>query len=97
MWDNGSIKNVVIYNSTLVSVTVDGQTQYGGRIVAYDKETGAELWRYEQAAGYWSSPVVIYDENETAYLIQCDRSGIMRLQDPLDGRSALCAGYGLPD
>ncbi len=84
---HGSIENVVIYNSTLVSVTVNGETQYGGRIVAYDKETGAELWRYEQAAGYWSSPVVIYDENETAYLIQCDRSGIMRLQDPLTGKA----------
>ena len=83
---HGSIENVVIYNSTLVPVSVNGETQYGGRIVAYDKETGEELWRYEQAAGYWSSPVVIYDENETAYLIQCDRSGMMRLQDPLTGK-----------
>ena len=81
----GSIADMVIFNQTLVPVEAEGQSVYGGRIVAYDKATGEELWRYEQAAGYWSSPVVIYDEKETAYLIQCDGSGVMRMHDPRTG------------
>jgi len=85
----GSIADMVIFNQTLVPVETEGQSQLGGRIVAYDKATGQELWRYEQAAGYWSSPVVIYDENETAYLIQCDANGIMRMHDPRTG-SIIC-------
>lgn len=85
----GSIKDIVIFNQTLVPVEVDGQSLYGGRIVAYDKATGQELWRYEQAAGYWSSPVVLYDEEENAYLIQCDGNGMMRMHDPSTG-SVIC-------
>lgn len=82
---HGNIADVVIYNSTLLPVTVGGESILGGRIIAYNKETGEELWRYEQANGYWSSPVVVYDENEKAYLIQCDRGGIMRIHDPRTG------------
>ncbi len=86
---HGSIDDMVIFNQTLVPVETEGQSQLGGRIVAYDKATGQELWRHEQAAGYWSSPVVIYDENETAYLIQCDANGIMRMHDARTG-SIIC-------
>ena len=85
----GSISDIVIFNQTLVPVESDGQSVYGGRIVAYDKATGQELWRHEQAAGYWSSPVVIYDEKDNAYLIQCDGNGVMRMHDPRTG-SIIC-------
>jgi outer membrane protein assembly factor BamB len=65
----------------------NGDTKHvnGGRIVCYNKNTGDEVWRYEQEDGYWSSPVVIYDENENAYLIQCDRGGMMRMHDARTG------------
>ncbi len=81
----GKINDLVIYSMTLVPVEVNGVTRNGGRIIAYDKATGAEVWRYEQGAGYWSSPVVIYDEQENAYLLQCDRDGFMRLHDAQTG------------
>ncbi|MDD6887307.1 MAG: hypothetical protein PUE41_02380, partial [bacterium] len=32
-------------------------------------------------ADYWSSPVVVYDETDKAYLIQCDRAGYIKLYD----------------
>lgn len=86
---HGSISDIVIYNSTLLPVTVNGESMLGGRIIAYNKKTGEELWRYEQTDGYWSSPVVVYDEKENAYLIQCDRGGMMRVHDPRDG-TVLC-------
>ncbi len=82
---HGSISDIVIYSSTLLPVTVNGESKLGGRLIAYSKKTGDELWRYEQADGYWSSPVVVYDEKENAYLIQCDRGGMMRIHDPRDG------------
>lgn len=82
---HGNISDLVIYSMTLVPVEVNGATRNGGRIVAYNKTTGAEVWRYEQAAGYWSSPVVIYDKEENAYLIQCDRDGYIRLHDAKTG------------
>ncbi len=85
----GNISDLVIFNQTLVPVTVNGEAMLGGRIIAYNKATGQEAWRYEQAAGYWSSPVVIYDEQNTAYLIQCDRDGIMRMHDAKNG-AVLC-------
>ncbi len=89
------LKDMVIYNSTLVPVTVindageEEQRKIGGRIIAYDKNTGEELWRYEQADGYWSSPVVVYDESGNGYLVQCDRWGIVRIHDPLNGGNVL--------
>jgi hypothetical protein len=87
---HGNISDLVIYNQTLVPVSYtdeNGVTQQGngGRIVCYSKNTGDEVWRYEQKDGYWSSPVVIYDENENAYLIQCDRGGMMRMHDAKNG------------
>lgn len=85
----GNISDIVIFNSTLLPVTVNGETINGALIIAYNKHTSDEVWRYEQAGGYWSSPVVIYDENDRAYLIQCDRSGMMRMHDPADGGKVL--------
>ena len=40
-------------------------------------------WCLEQEgeADYWSSPVVVYDETDKAYLIQCDRAGYIKLYD----------------
>lgn len=87
---HGNISDLVIYSSTLLPVTVNGETKLGARLIAYDKKTGDEVWRYEQENGYWSSPVVVYDENGTAYLIQCDRGGIMRIHDPRSGGKVLC-------
>ncbi len=86
---HGNISDLVIYNATLVPVTYteNGETKTGngGRLVAYNKETGEEVWRYEQYRDYWSSPVVIYDENENAYVLQCDRNGTMRMHDARTG------------
>lgn len=87
---HGAVSDLVIYNATLVPVSYtdeNGEVQQtnGGRIVCYNKNTGDEIWRYEQKDGYWSSPVVIYDENENAYLIQCDRGGMMRMHDVRTG------------
>ncbi|HWR23635.1 MAG TPA: PQQ-binding-like beta-propeller repeat protein [Feifaniaceae bacterium] len=85
----GNISDLVIYNSQLVPVTYtqDGETKAGngGRLIAYSKESGEEVWRYEQYSDFWSSPVVIYDESGDAYVLQCDRNGMMRMFDARTG------------
>ena len=57
----------------------------GGRIVAYDKATGNIIWSFEQTNDYWASPVVVYDAQGKAYLIQCDRGGYVTMYDASSG------------
>lgn len=65
--------------------SASAQYELGGKIVAYDKTTGEVMWTVEQEDDYWASPVVIYDENGKAYLIQCDRAGVVTLYDAATG------------
>lgn len=81
----GNISDLVIFSSTLVPLTAQGSSGKGARLIAYYKDTGEEAWRYEQSAGYWSSPAVLYTEAGDAYVVQCDREGIMRLHDARTG------------
>ncbi len=86
----GSISNLVIFAMTLTPVNVssgDGATAQvnGGLLIAYDKKTGEEVWRHEQTADYWSSPAVTYSEDGSAYIVMCDRSGVMKLHDASNG------------
>lgn len=67
---------------------------YGGKIVAYDRATGAVRWEIKQTgnADYVSSPLVIYNTRGDAYLIACDRDGGIRLYDAArPGENALFA------
>ena len=63
----------------------NGAYSLGGRIVAYDKTTGNIVWSIEQTNDYWASPVVVYDAQGKAYLIQCDRGGIVTFYDASHG------------
>ena len=62
-----------------------GSYTTGGRIVAYDKTTGNIVWSLEQTNDYWASPVVVYDSQGRAFLIQCDRGGYVTLYDASSG------------
>ena len=70
---------------TLPQTNADGSYTIGGRIVAYDKATGAIIWSIEQTNVYWASPVVVYDAQGKAYLIQCDRGGYVTMYDASNG------------
>ena len=82
----GDLQDLVIFACSDVSVTVDGQAQYGGLLVARNKDTGEVVWQVEQISGYWASPVVIYDQNEKGYVLQCDRNGLLRMYDGISGQ-----------
>ena len=69
----------------LPQTNASGTYSTGGRIVAYDKATGNIIWDIEQTNDYWSSPVVVYDPQGKAYLIQCDRGGYVTMYDASSG------------
>lgn len=56
-----------------------------GLLVAIDRNTGKEVWRFEMERYPWSSPVAVYDENGNGYIIQCNQAGDMFLLDGLTG------------
>ena len=56
-----------------------------GLIVALDKETGAEMWRTATDYYAWSSPVAVYDEDGTGYVVLGDSSGKMHFLDGSTG------------
>ncbi len=86
----GKLDNMVIFTSTRVPINyindegVEESRDIGARIVAYDKETGEELWRHEQPDGYWASVVVVYDDEGYGYVVMADRWGIVKVHDPLN-------------
>lgn len=57
-----------------------------GIVVALDKKTGKEVWRYKMKAYAWSSPVAVYDEEGKAYLLQGDSAGTLHLLDARTGK-----------
>lgn len=56
-----------------------------GILVALDKKTGEEVWRYHTGRYVWSSPVDIYDPDGNAYIIVCNSEGDMDLLDARKG------------
>ena len=61
------------------------KTVGSGTLVALDTETGNEVWRWEMNAYAWSSPVAVYDEDGTAYVVVCDSAGNATLLNGANG------------
>lgn len=55
-----------------------------GYLMAVDKNTGTERWRFATDGYSWSSPVAVYDASGNAYVVTCDSVGKVYL---LDGRT----------
>ncbi len=61
------------------TVAAAGAGENAGLMVALNKETGEEVWRIGMEYYAWSSPVPVYTDDGTGYLIQCDSGGNMML------------------
>ncbi len=75
-----SIENLVIYT---VSRTPDKKS---GVMVALDTATGNEVWSMNMDYYTWSSPVSLYTENGTAYIVVCDTAGKAKLVEGTTGQ-----------
>ena len=74
-----SMKNLVVF-------TIARYNKFNsGLILAVDKVTGKEVWRFEMPNYAWSSPVDFYDAYGNGYIIQCDSVGNMYLIEGLTG------------
>ncbi|OIJ15623.1 hypothetical protein BKP35_01115 [Anaerobacillus arseniciselenatis] len=70
----------------LVIFTVARYKQrYAGLMVALNKQTGEEVWRWEMPHYAWSSPVDVYDEDGKAFLVQGDSIGNLHLLEARSG------------
>ena len=81
----GEATQAATQGEVLPQTNASGTYTIGGRIVAYDKATGSIMWSIEQSNDYWASPVVVYDAQGKAYLIQCDRGGYVIMYDASNG------------
>ena len=61
------------------------KTLNAGLMIALDKKTGEEIWKWEMPHYAWSSPVDFYNENSKGYIIQCDSIGNVHLLDGITG------------
>ena len=78
----GDISNLVIF-------PVAGTPSVApGLLVALDKSTGQEVWRFAMANYAWSSPVAVYTAEGKSYIIICDSAGMVFLLDGSTGEVA---------
>ena len=59
-------------------------SNYGGKLMCFDKKTGETVWTYVTKAYGWSSPVELYTEEGKGYLVVGDAYGNIYL---LDGKT----------
>lgn len=57
-----------------------------GAVVALDKATGREVWRFELPHYAWSSPTLLKTRSAKSYLLQAGIGGLVRLLDARTGR-----------
>lgn len=65
----GDIEDLVIFN------IVKTGTEWGGRLVALDKNTGEEVWAKVLAQYGWSTPTVFKSDDGTSYMIFATPTG----------------------
>jgi len=76
----GEIENLVIFSYAMTN----GLTS-GNRLVAYNRDTGTEVWHYDMNIYTYSSPVACYTEDGKAYIIIADSVGQIHMVDGLTG------------
>ena len=64
-----NLENLIIYP---IARTPD---LWGGAMIAFDKETGEQVWRWDMDYYTWSSPVDVYTESGEGYLVCFDSQG----------------------
>jgi hypothetical protein len=52
---------------------------FGGALIAFNKQTGETVWEIKMPHFGWSSPLALYNEDGTSYIISSDSAGFMYL------------------
>lgn len=75
----GDIENIIIFPMARTPSVSDGY------LLAVDKYSGEEIWRFKMKNYAWSSPVIVYDMDNNPYVIQGDSKGYMHLLNAKTG------------
>lgn len=75
-----SLEGLVIYTVSRIP------DPYTGVMVALDTKTGQEVWRLDMGSYSWSSPVAVYTQDGTGYVIVCDAGGNATLVEGATGQ-----------
>jgi outer membrane protein assembly factor BamB len=88
--NGGLLATPVMGKHQIADLVIFTLARYGtfdsGLMVALDKKTGQERWRLPMKHYAWSSPVDVYAENGTGYLVQADSRGTIMIIDARTGR-----------
>lgn len=76
------LDGLVIFN--ICKTIEDSGSVWSGRLYAFNKYTGAEVWVYKSAYS-WSSPVAVYTSSGKGYIIYAEHTGKIDLIDGLTG------------
>ncbi len=61
-------------------------TLQSGLLVALNKETGEEIWKRELDHYAWSSPIDVYSEEGTSYIVQAESAGNIHFIEGSSGK-----------
>ena len=89
-----NISNLVIFSYSMTKGLMSGN-----RIVAYDRNTGLEVWHYDMNIYTYSSPVAVYDQYGNAYIVVADSLGQIHMlngQTGPDDNGAAMFVYSVP-
>lgn len=76
----GDLDGMVIFN-----IARTGDSEDEGLMIAYDKNTGEEIWRTKMDRYCWSSPCAVYSSEGKGYIIQGNSGGDVMLIDGKTG------------
>ncbi|MFZ5988466.1 MAG: PQQ-binding-like beta-propeller repeat protein [Bacillota bacterium] len=74
------ISNLVVYN------IAKSYNKNGSKLIAFDKNTGEEVWVINLDFYCWSSPTAVYTKDGKSYIIQIDSGGYMYLIEGTSGK-----------
>lgn len=87
--NGGTLATNVVGKNDLDNIVIFTLARYkkinSGLMIALDKKTGDEIWRWEMPHYAWSSPVDFYNSEGKGYIIQCDSIGNMHLLEGTTG------------
>ena len=78
----GDIDDLVIFNVNRLELD---KNRNSAVLLGLDKATGMEVWAEYLDADSVSSPVAVYNEDGTSFIVVGDDNGVLRLMDGFNG------------
>lgn len=88
--NGGALATPVIGKNNLRDLIIFNLAREGGfskgSLIALDKNTGEEVWKFQMDNYSWSSPVAVYTSEGKGYIIVANSGGVMYLIEGISGK-----------